>query len=250
MGKEKELINEEGKVEFNENTLNKYKDMLCKICRKAIRENPSLWRITFDDLYGECMIALADSCRGYSASKGTMFSTYLYTAATNRVNAYIREQCRPYKINQNMNKTITAVAREMNKDPNATIESVSKNLNIPEAEVMHALEHRNFAYSLDWTVESSRGGEDVGVDQIITNDKEEDSPEDIVRQILENNKSMTPLEKEIFCKYKGIIGFTSTSKRQLCKQYDKTPKEMDKILRVASWKFNETALAQKYLYLK
>lgn len=244
-----ELVNEFGKVEFTERTLEKYKDMLCKICRKAIRENPSLWRITFDDLYGECMIALADSCRGYTASKGTRFSTYLYTAATNRVNAYIREQCRPYKINQNTNKIIAAVAKEIDK-PNATIEEVAKKLDLPESEVIHAMEHRNFSYSLDWTVESSKGGEDVGVDQIITEEKDEDSPEEIVRQIIENNKSMSQLEKEIFCKYKGIIGFTSTSKRQLCKEYSMSAKEMDKIIRVASWKFNETALAQKNLYLK
>ena len=62
---------------------------------------------------------------------------------------------------------------------------------------------------------------------------EEMTPEDIVKEIITNNKSMTKLEKELFCKSKGILGFTQTSKRQLAEDYNMQGKDIDKILRKA-----------------
>lgn len=251
MSRKKEIIENlnEDRVEFNEETYEKYKNMVAKLCRKAIQENPSLWRISYDDLFGECMIAMADSCRCYTTAKGTKFSTYLYNAANNRINAYIREQCRPYKINQNVNDKIIKVNRLIN-EKGASVEDAAKELGIPEDEVIMYLNHNKFAYSLDFVVENDKGDR-VDIDEVVHYELDEEmTPEDIVKEIITNNKSMTKLEKELFCKSKGILGFTQTSKRQLAEDYNMQGKDIDKILRKAQWKFTETVKAQADLYGK
>ena len=238
-------------MQFTEQIYNDNIKMMAKLANDYVSQNEDIrTRIGMEELMSEGTLALANACSKFQegkiserTGKPINFSTYAYTCIKNQMAQFIRENIRPVKISQNTNKRIIKVVNDA-KAGMSTNEIAEKE-GIKPAEVIRLLGLNDYAYSLNYIVDSGEGKEMLFEETISEPEKEPDYAE--ILQLMFNDMPFSKTEKEIYCKMNGILGFERISKADLAERYCSDRKEFDQKCREAVRKIEEN-IRQNYQF--
>ena len=103
-----------------------------------------------------------------------------------------------------------------------------------------------YAYSLNYVVDSDEGKEMLFEETISSPEKDMDYRE--ILQLIFNDMPYSKKEKDIYCQMKGILGFDKVSKTDLAERYGIDKKTMDEQYKEAARKIENSIRKNYHLY--
>ena len=239
-------------MQFTEKVYDDNIKMIAKLANEYVAQNEDIrCRIGVDELISEGTLALANACNKFQegkiserTGKPINFSTYAYTCIKNQMAQFIRENIRPVKISQSTNKKIIKVINDA-KAGLSTSEIAEKE-GISVAEVVQLMGLNEYAYSLNYVVDSDEGKEMLFEETISSPEKDMDYRE--ILQLIFNDMPYSKKEKDIYCQMKGILGFDKVSKTDLAERYGIDKKTMDEQYKEAARKIENSIRKNYHLY--
>ena len=239
-------------MQFTEKVYNDNIKMIAKLANEYVAQNEDIrTRIGVDELMSEGTLALANACSKFQegkiserTGKPINFSTYAYTCIKNQMAQFIRENIRPVKISQSTNKKIIKVINDAKAG--LTTKEIADKEGISIAEVIQLMGLNEYAYSLNYVVDSDEGKEMLFEETVSEPEKETDYAE--ILQLIFNDMPYSKTEKDMYCQMKGILGFDKVSKAELATRYGLDRKRMDEQYREAAKKIEDNIRLSYHLY--
>ena len=239
-------------MQFTEKVYNDNIKMIAKIANEYVSQNQDIKaRIGIEELMSEGVLALANACNKFQegkiserTGKPINFSTYAYTCIRNQMAQFIRENIRPVKISQSTNKKIIKVVNDAKTGMG--IQEIAEKEGLKTAEVIRMLGLNEYAYSLNYVVDSDEGKEMLFEETISNPEKEVDYAETL--QLMFNDMPYSKTEKELYCQMKGVLGFDKTSKVDLAAKYGMDKIQMDELCKEAARKIENNIRRNYHLY--
>ena len=239
-------------MQFTEKVYNDNIKMIAKLANEYVAQNEDIrTRIGVDELMSEGTLALANACSKFQegkiserTGKPINFSTYAYTCIKNQMAQFIRENIRPVKISQSTNKKIIKVINDAKAG--LTTKEIADKEGISIAEVIQLMGLNEYAYSLNYVVDSDEGKEMLFEETVSEPEQETDYAE--ILQLIFNDMPYSKAEKDTYCHMKGILGFDKVSKAALAARYGIDKREMDEQYREAARKIENNIRLNYHLY--
>ena len=239
-------------MQFTEKVYNDNIKMIAKLANEYVAQNEDIrTRIGVDELMAEGTLALANACSKFQegkiserTGKPINFSTYAYTCIKNQMAQFIRENIRPVKISQSNNKKIIKVINDAKAG--LTTKEIADKEGISIAEVIQLMGLNEYAYSLNYVVDSDEGKEMLFEETVSEPEQETDYAE--ILQLIFNDMPYSKAEKDTYCQMKGILGFDKVSKADLAARYGIDKRKMDEQYREAARKIENNIRLNYYLY--
>lgn len=239
-------------MQFTEKVYNDNIKMIAKIANEYVSQNEDIRaRIGIEELMSEGVLALANACNKFQegkiserTGKPINFSTYAYTCIRNQMAQFIRENIRPVKISQNTNKKIIKVVNDAKAG--MSTKEIAEKEGLKVAEVVRMMGLNEYAYSLNYVVDSDEGKEMLFEETVCNPEKEIDYAE--ILQLIFNDMPYSKTEKEIYCQMKGILGFDKINKTDLAARYGFDRKAFEDKYREAAKKIEDNIRKNYYLY--
>lgn len=233
-------------IEFTKELYDKYDKMIWQIARKhlaqaqARNQKDVFWRITAEDLHSEGIYAMANACKAFDPNKGIMFSTYLHTCVENQINLYFRKQSRAFAIGQEDNKRIVAINKC--RAQGMSVDEIAKETGLDINTVLTLIDANDFAYSLDYQ-NTDQEGDKMDVHEIIQDSsytKEEERIYETLDALIHDYVAATDEEKELYMRFRGILGRKKTTKNDLYKEYSHMKRsDFDKWIRRIQYRIDK-----------
>lgn len=231
----------------------KYINLARSRAHKALGGDANYYRIDFEDLVQEAMIAGLEAIRKFDSSKGYAESTYVVTSMDNAIARYIRENFRAFRTNQPQNKMITTIGSlmvEVDENGNHhSLEEISDLSGYPMKDVLASINANQMEYSLDYYCSRRDDDEQSALDKndmlstenesklnsfAENNVKNQNEVANVIREIINNVATLSTLEKEIYIYRKGLFGIEPVESPVLAKKYNITPTKCSLMFRKAS----------------
>ena len=239
-------------MQFTEKVYNDNIKMIAKLANEYVAQNEDIrTRIGVDELMSEGTLALANAWSKFqegkiseTTGKPINFSTYACTCIKNQMAQFIRENIRPVKISQSTNKKIIKVINDAKAG--LTTKEIADKEGISIAEVIQLMGLNEYAYSLNYVVDSDEGKEMLFEETVSEPEKETNYAE--ILQLIFNDMPYSKTEKDMYCQMKGILGFNKVSKAELAARYGIDKRKMDEQYREAARKIENNIRLNYHLY--